>query len=1029
MYNRLLLTIFCSFALVGSALAQSTVSGTVADFRSGDSLPGVNVVINELDRGAATDIEGQYAIENVPEGTYTLTVSYIGYQRYSAEIQVGATDVTHNVELRQDITGLEEVVVTGVGRGTQTTKLGFSVSKISERQLTEVPQSNLGEAIRSKTPGLRIVSASGDPSSPASIRLRGSTSLTGDQQPLIIVDGIITDGSLADINMQDVQSIEVVKGAAAASIYGSLAGNGVIQIITKRAGDNVDRPRVTFRSEYGQSQLARDYPLSDKHPWVMDDIVLDETGQFILEWPGYETFDEDAVWDNEYPVYYDNVDAIFAGQPYNTNYVQIGGTAEAFSYMASYENHRQGGVVEGLPDYNRNSLRLNADYTQTDNFRLSFSGSYTSTDYPFFSEQGQGENYFYSALSAAPFISLLETEADGNFSNNPTGYQIDGSNWQNPLYVAQNRERSVNRDRWIVGATAGYDVTDWFSVFARQSLDTRSQINTDHTPVGYQTPTPSTVLNNGYEFRRSLNVSTAVTELWAESQNSFGDFNASTIFKYLYENRNFDTFTASGYDYAVPGIRRLQATNSDNYSISSLTETERAENFILNTDIDYQEKIILGAMIRRDGSSSFGPDQRWQTYYRGSLAYRLTEDIQIDNVQELKFRASYGTSGQRPPFQAQYETYQATATSIQPNVLGNRNIRPSVVAETEFGMDMAFLDRFNFTANYAITNVTDDYWNVPLTGVSAFSSQWLNIGGIENETFELSLGGQVVQTRNLTLDMNLSFDKTSQTVTDLGALPPFTRQPGGSAIALFRFEEGVSYGAMYGNKLLTSLDQLTVGDDGTVLNVPGGLTVDDFKINSDGRVIVADFEGTEDERPIFLVDETGEKEVTQIGDIEPDFSVGYSANLNWRGLNVFMTLDWTQGGDIYNYSRQLLYNRLVHEDLETYTKDGFHPQYLLAADGLYNGAQATSHFVEDASFVKLREFSVSYTVDSERLGNFGNLFEDVTFSVIGRNLLTFTNYTGFDPEVSLRTNATNFRIDEYSYPNYRTLSGSVRVRI
>lgn len=1028
MTRQILLSIVISLATCFSVFAQGSVQGTVTDSRTGEPLPGVNVVIAELQRGAPTNVDGEYQIANVPEGTYTLTVTYIGYKRYSSEIQVGSTALTQNISLEQDILGLEEVVVTGVGRGTQTTKLGFSVSKVSERELQEVPASNLGAAIRSKTPGLTIVNASGDPASPASIRLRGSTSLLGDQSPLIIVDGIITDGNLQDINMQDVESIEIIKGAAAASIYGSLAGNGVIQILTKRASDAIDRPRVTLRSEYGFSEIAKDYPLTDKHPWI-DDAELDPSGRFVTSWPNYEVYDTERVFNKDYPVTYNNVDNIFTGQPYNSNYIQIGSSAGDFTYMASYENHNQGGVVEGLDGYERNSLRFNADYTQTDNFRVSFSGSYVNAEYPFFPEQGQGANYFYSALSAVPFIDLTEKNEDGTFTNNPTGYSIDGSNWQNPLYVAQNRERKVDRDRYILGITAGYDLTDWLTVNARQSLDTRYELATDHTPVGYQTPTPSTAFNNGYELRQNIDQSTAVTELWLESVNSAGDFNFSSIVKYLYEDRNYIRNTISGFNYSVPDIRNIGAVDPNTYSASSFQSTERAENIIFNTDVDYQDKIIIGAMLRRDGSSSFGSDERYQWYYRGSLAYRITQDFDINNVQEMKVRASYGVSGQRPPFQAQYETYSASATTVTPVVLGNSEIKPSVVAETEVGLDISFLNRYNFTVNYALTNVTNDYWNVPLTGVSAYSSQWQNIGEIENKTLEMALNGQLISTRDMTLDFNLSFDRNRQKVTDLGALPPFTRQPGGAAIALFRFEEGVPYGAMYGNKLLTSIDQLTVGDDGFVTNVAGGYTPEDFEVNSKGHVVLSENAGTLDERPMYLVDENGDKEVVNIGNTEPDFKMGLSTSFNWKGLGLFMTWDWVQGGDVYNYTRQLLYNRLVHEDLETFTNEGFDPEYLLAADGLYNGAQASSHFVEDASFLKLRELSVSYTINKRQLGYFGNYLQDVRFSLIGRNLLTFTSYTGFDPEVALRTNATNFRLDEYAYPNFRTFSASIQVRI
>lgn len=1023
MMNKILFT-FCLLFLPLSIMAQGSISGTVTDQRTNERLPGVSVVITELERGTATNANGEFEITGIPSGTYTLAVTYIGYEQYSTEIQVGTTELTQEIAIQQDILGLEEVVVTGVGSGTQTTKLGFTVAKVSDRALQEVPSSNLGSALQAKVPGVTIVKASGDPSAGASIRLRGSTSINGDQSPLIIIDGVITDGSLSDINMQDVESVEIVKGAAGSSLYGSLAGNGVIQIITKRASKSIDKPSVTVRSEYGFSEIANKFPTTTKHPWV-NDATLTSDGRFVDSWPGFGTYDDDRVFDNDYPVTYDNTEAIYTGQPYNTNYVNIANSSGDFNYFASFEDMTQSGVVKNLNEYQRQAFRLNADYLYDEKFKLAFSGSYVNSDFPFINEQGQGSNFFYSALSAPPAIDFTEKNPDGTFTNNPTGYSL-GSNEQNPLYVAENLQNDRNRERYIVGINASYNVTDWLSLNARQSIDQRYQLNTVSSPVGYQTPTPSTTLNNGNEARTTIDQTTSISEMWAASNFQVDDFNINLIGKYLFENRNFESYAFSGYDYSVSGIRSFGALDASTFSIGNTVREEKVENLILDATFDFQDKIIVGGMVRNDGSSGFGEDERYNVYYRGSLAYRISEDFTINNIDELKVRASYGTSGNRPPFVAQYETYSAGSTVLLPNVLGNTEIKPSIVAEMELGVDVAFLEKFNFVANYALSNVTNDYLQVPLSGTSPFSSQWQNVGEIENKTFELGLSGNLINTSDMQAGFNLSFSSTNQTVTDLGGLAPFTRSAGG-AIDLFRFEEGVPYGAMYGNKFISSIDDLTVVD-GVVVNIPGGYAPGDFTVNSLGHVVLSDNQGTDAERPMYFVDENGDPEVVNIGSTQPDFQLGLSGNFNYKNFGVYMVWDWAQGGDVYNYTRQLLYNRNTHLDLETYTKDGYDPEYLLAIDGLYNGSEAVSHFVEDASFVKLRELSLSYTLTNQTLGSFGDYLQDIKLSVVGRNLLTFTEYTGYDPEVALRTNSTNFRLDEFAYPNFRTFSASVQVR-
>lgn len=978
-------------------------------------------------RGTSSNLDGQYEIKGLEPGEFTITVSFLGYRDYTVDFKINAGENTLNIKLEPDYFGLDEVVVTGVGQGTQTKKLGFTVAKVDAKALTTVPANDVGTALQGKVPGVSIVRPSGDPSAPATIRLRGSTSLGDNQEPLIIIDGIITDGNLADINMQDVESIEIVPGAAGASLYGSIAGNGVIQIVTKRGNKSIGKPQINFRSEFGFSTLANEYPVTNNHGFV-NDAVLTADGQAVESWQGYATYDEDPTYDNPYPVLYDNLDKVFSGQPFNSNYVRLSNATNSFNYMISAEQFVQGGVIENLQDFERNSFRVNTDYTYK-GFDVQFSGSYVASSFPNITEQGQGANFFYSALIAAPVINFGEQNPDGTPSNNPRGYDVIGDNFQNPLYVASNFNTNSNRDRYIAGIKAGYEFSENFRVDGRQSFDRTNNIIRSSTPVGYQTPTPSPALNNGSESRTISENTTQISELWATYSLEKNNWKARAIGKYLYEDRSFESFGFSGDTYSASGITNFAALDQTSFQINNFLSEERAENYILDVEFDYDDKLILGAMGRRDGSSSFGEDNRYRFFYRGSAAYRLSEDISINNVDELKLRASYGTSGQRPPFQAQFETYSVGATTITPNILGNNEITPSVVAEMEFGIDAFFLNRFDLTVNYAQSNVTDDYLLVPLTGDNSFSSQWQNVGEIQTKTFELALQTNLVNKDDLRADLTFAFSTTSQEVTDLGGAPAFTRSAG-AAIELFRFEEGESIGAMYGNRLLSSVDQLTVGEDGTVLNLPGGFTPDQFSINQLGHVVLTDAIGTSDERPMYLVDETGTRQNVRIGDTQPDFQLGTTGNLNYKNFNVFMVWDWSYGGEVYNYTRQLMYFQDRHLDLETYTRNGLHPDYLKQTSGLYNGGEAVSHFVENASFLKLRELSVSYTIGNkflQRLG-IGNAVRSVQLSAVGRNLIIITPYTGFDPEVALRTNATNFRIDEFAYPNFRTFSGAVNVR-
>jgi hypothetical protein len=295
------------------------------------------------------------------------------------------------------------------------------------------------------------------------------------------------------------------------------------------------------------------------------------------------------------------------------------------------------------------------------------------------------------------------------------------------------------------------------------------------------------------------------------------------------------------------------------------------------------------------------------------------------------------------------------------------------------------------------------------------------------------LSGRILDKRDLSWEANLTWSKTNQKITDLGAVPPFTRQINGTALPLFRVEEGVSYGTMYGNEVLTSLDQLTVVNGevmnaGMDVNNDGKLTTADYEINDQGYVVPKGTHGTKNEQVVYRVNEKGEKATVKIGDTNPDFQMGLANTFNYKGIGLYVLLDWNQGGDVYNYTKQLLYFNSRHKDLQDFAAEGYNVAYSDGSSQIYNGAQATSYFVEDASYLKVREISLSYTLSKKTLGSLGNYLDQVKLSISGRNLFTFTDYSGWDPEVGLRTNATNFRLDEYSYPNFRTFTGSIQVR-
>ncbi|MGJ8659574.1 MAG: SusC/RagA family TonB-linked outer membrane protein, partial [Cellulophaga fucicola] len=919
-----ILTLLLVFIVHLSFAQQKTISGTVTD-QDGLPLPGVNILVKGTKTGTQTGFDGEYTISgNVGQ---VLIYTYLGQKETTRTID---SKNSINVQMEEDAEALDEIVVTGVARGTSTKKLGFALSKVSEESLQNVPASDPANALRGKVAGVRIVSPSGNPSSDASIRLRGSTSISGSQSPLIIVDGIITDGSLKDIAVENIESMEVIKGAAASSLYGSLAGNGVIQIITKKGRGKM---QVTLKTEYGFSEIGNEYKLSEVHPYKNDpsgvrfgdwdnDPSTPETSNFGFDLStGNRILDDDAIFDNPYlSQQVNNIDNIFTSQPFETNTISIGGSKEDINYFLSAQRNETKGIIKGLDPYKRNNFRANFDVKASDKITVKFNGSLAETNGINVTEQGQGANVFYSGLVVEPFIDLLEQTEDSQFSNVPSGYEVQGSNFQNPLYVLQNRSDVFNRQRLLLGGTLNYKINSDFDFVAQQSLDQTKYSYKGLVKSGFITPTPSPTLNNGSITLNESLTSTLVSSLQLNFYKELNDdLNISTSLKYLFENRQFKSLNNSGYDFiAAQGVETIQNTPIDNRTVTSYYQKEIAKNYFINADIDYKDKIILNGLVRFDQSSLFGSEERNKMYYRGSLAYRLSEDLKINGIEEFKLRAAYGTAGQRPPaFNAQYETFTVSQNSIVPGALGNNNLRPSETRELELGLDIDFLDRFSLSASYADTKTIDAMIRVPLSGVAGFSTQWQNIGEISSKYFELSLSGKVIKSKDFNWDFQVNFDKGTQEITNLNGIAAFTRNTN-SAIDIFRVEEDLPYGTMFGQTFANSVDQLSTDDGGQVLNGAQGGTTGDYSVNKDGFVVLTSSIGTADEAPQKLYDKDSNSDlISKIGDTNPDFNVGFSSSFRYKNLGLYILTDWQQGGDIYNYTKQLLYFNERHADLQT----------------------------------------------------------------------------------------------------------------
>ena len=1022
-------------ASTGFANAQTkSISGTVTSADDGLTLPGVAVIVKGTTIGTTTNMEGQYQFD-VPENATTLVFSFIGLK--DQDVQIG-DQTTIDVVMNSDMFNLDEIIVAGVASGTQRKKLTVSVGKVSSEDLLEVPATNAAGALQGKMAGVQVTTNTGTPGQSSTILIRGATSLAGSQEPLYIIDGAIIEGGLSDLNVDDIESIEVVKGASASALYGSRAGNGVIVITTKRGANLSDgETKITIRNEFGVNQMANLLDLATHHNYDLKDnpsslytdyagvtFPADYTGGSSTDILGNRILSLDHYSDNNYAFLNDHQDAMYKNGAFYTNYISVANKTGNTNFMVSFENSQEEGVMEFTEGYNRKNFRINVDHYINDKFKISASQLIGKS----FTQAPGGVNnnggIFFDVLFMLPDVDFYRDNEE-----NGQPYDLNASQWntneENPLYSLNQLKRSEDRTYMVGTYGAEWFASDWLTVDAKYSFDRRNTDYTSWTPKGTLQRSGTVLaedLGSLYKFGSATFSETG--QLTAHLNKQFGDLTTKAKFSYLFEDMNYMSTSVTGYDFSVADMPTLDAITGAKATYSS-TQRIVAENVFGIFQFDLKGKYLADVMVRYDGSSLFGENERWKPYYRISAAYRISEDVTIPGIQELKLRAAYGTSGQRPGFDAQYETFSFTSSgSLVPNTIGNKNLKPSNSAELEIGLNMEFLNRFSFEFVYANTNTSDQILLATLPSYFGYESQWQNAGSLESTVFEATLGASIVKKKDFSWNANLVFDRIRQTVTELN-IPAFQTGPvGQDADQVFYIREGETFGIIYGSKFLTDLadlaPQLATGDD-----------ISNYEINSDGYVIVKGTQGTVNEAPIKLLDENGNPQKTVIGNTNPDFRLGLSNTLKYKNLSLYFLFDWKNGGDVYNRTAQWLYRDLRHVDIDQFGKVENEKKATDYYSTLYDVNDVNSHFVEDASYVKLRELSLYYTLGEKQLSGFANgLFKSVKFGLIGRNLLTITDYTGYDPEVGqinsgYAGSSQYFQFDAYGYPAYRTFSGSL----
>lgn len=1025
---------------VHSYAQRATVNGTVVD-EYGSPLIGVNVSVEELLFGASTDENGQFSIaipfRLVRERSITLRVEAAGYLHATQTATLVRGIQTFDFLLERDLLMLDEPVVTGFLGTTARKELGYSVAQLSSDALQMAPASSPLASLQGRVAGLSIVRSTQAPGDGYAVRLRGSNTITGDAGPLYVVDGIILEEDLVDLDVLDVTEVEILKGAAGAALYGSRGAGGVVQIATRRGYEQpLNQMRVILRNEFGFQQLDNTPAINRSHNLVTngDGAFLDLAGEEV-PFGSEAALDQDlngiSFYDNAYSgESFDTFDQLFDSGITYSNFIAISGNGPRTNYHGSFTNLNEGGIINGLTGYSRQSARINVDHRVMPAWTMSASAMYatSSNDAPTLSTA-------VSPLMArfSPFRGLLDVTPISSFSTKDEDGSISIladplARTENPLYLSETLALSTNRDRLLGRFQLNVSPVDWLELEGGISYDRAERAHRAIYDPGFKTINPDTINEGLTEQRDGL------------SEALHYDGAASFV-------QNFDQVTLRSrlqYRHEFYKDENLLFVDDQAGATEGISEEVRrkviGDTYFATVGLDLNRKFFVDGMLLREGNSLFGADERWQLYYQVSGAYRLSEESWWPSgIPEFKIRGAYGTAGRRPQFGAQFTTFGLENDALVRLTLGNKALKPERSKELELGLEVVLGSRVVLQAAHITRDTKDQLFLVPLTSPLGFQAQWQNGGTIESTTLEASLQATLIRTRNASLDIGLVFDRTTQEVVSL----PIDAFTGGPASA-FYFGEGESMGTIYGDRFMRSLDDL-----------PAGVNVNAFDVNDEGFVVAVG-EGNSYREGIekqlwgtsVLTDEgsyawgmpfkpENDGDQSKIGDAQPDFSIGVPVNFRFKQFSFGMLWYASVGGDLYNLTNQITYQsgRAADQDqagkLDALKKPS---QYY---EVLYDAGRLNDHFIEDASYIRLREAALRYTIDGSNLSGFlGRTLHRVTFSLIGRNLLTFTDYSGFDPATGasfsndgvVGSDASLYRLDSFGYPNYRTFTGALEIQ-
>jgi len=975
----------CLFWIAIDVQAQTTrytISGTVLDAQSKQPLPGANIQFQNLVIGTATEEGGKFELTaDLKPGNYTLNISFLGFKRIQRNIELGNESNVNlgTIEMAPDIIGTDEIVITGASALTSKKQIGNAISTVSADEIESAGASSIDRALSGKIAGALIQQNSGNPAGGISVRLRGTSTLLGSADPLYIVDGVIVNNDspqlvtlggysqnrLVDLNPEDIERIEVVKGAAAAALYGSRANNGVVQIFTKKG--KAGEPQITYSTKYSIGKIRKTLKVND--------VPFDASGNPVQR--------------------YDFQDYIFRTAQGTNQYLSISGGQTGTRYFVSGSYFNNEGIVKNS-QFQRGTGKVNLDQDLTNWASLSIGANYSydySNEIP---NGGLADNY--GALTGFIF-------GPNTYDPRPdpvTGEYPHSGVLANPVEVIDKYKVHQKVNRIIANSKLLLTPYEGLSIDYTLGLDTYNQTATFFIPVGTSAPG----LGNGYARRAERANLQLNNDLNIRYQASFSrDLESTTLIGGTMQYEDFSTVGIQAQDF-VPFVEVV--TGGSNFAQPGESRGEQSiYGAFAQETLGYQEKLFLTGAGRIDAASTFGKNDRTQFYPKVSASYLISEENFWKNsslanaISSFKFRASWGQSGGLTaigPFD-RFTVFSPTSVNgrsglIPSSTLGALDVKPERQRELELGVDASFLsDRLAVEFSWYNQHTDDLLLTRSIAPTTGYLSRLGNFGTLDNEGFEVLVKGAPINNQKLTWTSSITFSRNKNKVNGIENDVLVLGNSFGQSAAVNGEPLGVFYSTAFARN-----------EDGSLLLTPNGLP----QREREGR----DANG----QP------TGAIVNKVIGDPNPDFSGSFINDVkvgsHW---NLHAQFDFVYGNDVFNFTRRLAALSVFGTLQDPYGRElqGDLPSGYSAA--VFN---IFENWVEDGSYLKLRELSASYTLLTDVLG-----LRSVRFSVIGRNLFSIDNYSGYDPEINTAGQSTAVRgFDFVEVPIPRTVEFGITAK-